>query len=44
VGEIIPVHLCAAVTDLGTLELMAISSTDKNDRWKIEFDVKTDED
>ncbi|MDP7537470.1 MAG: Hsp70 family protein [Methylococcales bacterium] len=44
VGEIIPVHLCAAVTDLGTLELMAISSTDKNDRWKIEFDVRNDED
>ena len=44
VGDVIPVHLCAAVTDVGTLELMAISSTDNNDRWKIEFDVRNDED
>lgn len=44
VGDVIPVHLCAAVTDVGTLELLAISSTDKNDRWKIEFDVRNDDD
>ena len=38
-GEIIPVHLCAAVTEVGTLELQAVSQQD-NTRWKIEFDVR----
>lgn len=38
-GEIIPVHLCAAVTEVGTLELHAVSQKDDN-RWKIEFDVR----
>ncbi len=39
-GEVVPVHLCAAVTELGTLELQAVSKKD-NARWKIEFDVRS---
>ncbi|MDD5273376.1 MAG: Hsp70 family protein [Methylovulum sp.] len=38
-GEVIPVHLCAAVTEVGTLELHAVSQKDGH-RWKIEFDVR----
>ncbi len=38
-GEIIPVHLGSAVTEVGTLELQAMSNVDKG-RWKIEFDVR----
>ena len=41
-GEIVPVHLCAAVTEVGTLELQAVSQQD-GDRWKIEFDVRAGE-
>jgi hypothetical protein len=41
-GEVIPVHLCAAVTEVGTLELQAVSQKD-NSRWKIEFDVRAGE-
>ncbi|GAB6139867.1 Hsp70 family protein [Methylosoma difficile] len=41
-GEVIPVHLCAAVTEVGTLELQAVSQRD-NGRWKIEFDVRAGE-
>ena len=41
-GEIIPVNLSAAVTEVGTLELHAISQQDDN-RWKIEFEVRTGE-
>jgi len=41
-GEVVPVHLCAAVTEVGTLELQAVSQKD-NGRWKIEFDVRTGE-
>ncbi len=38
-GEIVPVHLSSAISEIGTLELHAISN--KNDqRWKIEFDVR----
>ena len=40
-GEVVPVHLCAAVTEIGTLELQAVSRNDQN-RWKIEFDVRSD--
>ena len=43
VGDIVPVHLCAVVTEVGTLELMAISSKEKHS-WKIEFDVRVGED
>ena len=38
-GEIVPVHLSAAVTEVGTLELHAVSQQDEH-RWKIEFDVR----
>jgi molecular chaperone DnaK (HSP70) len=38
-GEVVPVHLSAAVTEVGTLELHAVSQRDDN-RWKIEFDVR----
>jgi hypothetical protein len=39
-GEVVPVQLCAAVTEIGTLELQAVSQKD-NTRWKIEFDVRS---
>lgn len=42
VGEVIPVHLSAAVTEVGTLELHAVSQQDDH-RWKIEFDVRAGE-
>ncbi|PPK75465.1 molecular chaperone DnaK (HSP70) [Methylobacter tundripaludum] len=38
-GEVVPVHLCAAITEVGTLELQAVSQKDHG-RWKIEFDVR----
>ena len=41
-GEVVPVHLCAAVTEVGTLELQAVSQKDSS-RWKIEFDVRAGE-
>jgi hypothetical protein len=41
-GEVVPVHLCAAVTEVGTLELQAVSQK-ANGRWKIEFDVRAGE-
>ncbi|TXL00020.1 nucleotide-binding protein, partial [Methylococcaceae bacterium HT1] len=41
-GEVIPVHLSVAVTETGTLALQAISNQDDN-RWKIEFDVRSGE-
>ena len=41
-GEIVPVHLCAAVTEVGTLELQAVSQKDSG-RWKIGFDVRAGE-
>jgi hypothetical protein len=42
-GQIIPVYLCAAVTEVGTLELQAVSRQNDH-RWKIEFDVRAGED
>jgi len=42
-GEVIPVHLRASVTEVGTLELAAISVQDDN-HWKIEFDVRAGDD
>jgi hypothetical protein len=42
-GEVIPVHLSAAVTEVGTLELHAVSQQDSH-RWKIEFDVRAGDD
>ena len=41
-GEVIPVHLSVSVTEIGTLALEAISNQDDN-RWKIEFDVRSGE-
>ncbi len=41
-GEVVPVHLSAAVTEVGTLELHAVSQQDGR-RWKIEFDVRAGE-
>ncbi len=41
-GEVVPVHLRATVTEVGTLELHAVSQRD-NSRWKIEFDVRAGE-
>ncbi len=38
-GEVVSVHLGAAVTEVGTLELLAFSNKD-NGKWKIEFDVR----
>lgn len=38
-GEVVPVHLSAAVTEVGTLELHAISQQDEH-RWKIEFEAR----
>ncbi len=42
IGEVVPVHLSAAVTEVGTLELHAVSEQD-GQRWKIEFDVRAGE-
>lgn len=39
VGEIVRVQLCAAVTEVGTLELHAVSQQ-TGTRWKIQFDVR----
>lgn len=39
VGEVVPVRLHAAVTEVGTLQLEAVPSTGEQ-RWKVEFDVR----
>ena len=41
-GMVVPVHLCAAISEVGTLELQAISKQDQS-QWKIEFDVRAGE-
>lgn len=41
-GEVVPVHLTSAVTEVGTLELHAVSRQDGK-RWKVEFDVRAGE-
>ncbi len=41
-GDVVPVHLRAAVTEVGTLELQAVSQKDDG-QWKIEFDVRAGE-
>ncbi len=38
-GEVVPVHLAARVTEVGTLQLEAVSK-DGAERWKVEFDVR----
>ena len=45
IGEVVPVHLVAKVTEIGTLKLeaIAVTSSDKNseaERWQIELDVR----
>ncbi len=41
-GEVVPVHLSAAVSEVGTLELRAVSRRNQQ-HWKIEFDVRAKE-
>ena len=41
-GMVVPVHLCSAISEVGTLELQAISKQDQS-QWKIEFDVRAGE-
>jgi len=46
VGEVVPVHLVAKVTEVGTLKLeaIAVGCTDENgepERWQIELDVRS---
>ena len=38
-GEVVPVLLCAAVSEVGTLKLEAVAK-DGGNRWKVEFDVR----
>ena len=38
-GEVVPVHLAAHVTEVGTLRLEAVA-TGNGERWKVEFDVR----
>jgi len=38
-GEVVPVQLCAAITEVGTLKLEAVAK-EGGKRWKIEFDVR----
>jgi hypothetical protein len=40
VGEIVPVRLCAAVTEVGTLRLEAIPRSG-SERWKVELNVRS---
>lgn len=42
-GEVVPVHLAAFVTEVGTLKLEAVSR-EGGERWKVEFDVRTEVD
>lgn len=37
-GEVVPVHLQAAITEMGTLNLEAVSPG--GEHWKVEFDVR----
>lgn len=42
-GEVVPVHLAAHITEVGTLQLEAIA-TRTQERWKVEFEVRQNED
>ncbi|QSA97180.1 Hsp70 family protein [Methylococcus sp. EFPC2] len=42
IGEVVPVHLAAQVSEVGTLQLEAVASG--GERWKVEFDVRAGED
>ncbi|MGD0961247.1 MAG: Hsp70 family protein [Methylomonas sp.] len=39
-GDVVPVHLSAAITEVGTLELRAVSRRNSFQHWKIEFEVR----
>ena len=39
-GEVVPVRLHARVTDIGTLELLAVP-VGGSERWKVELQVRT---
>ncbi|OHX36438.1 Hsp70 family protein [Methylomonas sp. MS20] len=41
-GDIVPVYLSSAVTEVGTLELRAVSRREQQ-QWKIEFEVRAGE-
>ncbi|MBS1212478.1 MAG: molecular chaperone DnaK, partial [Proteobacteria bacterium] len=41
-GEIVPVHLAAHVTEVGTLQLEAVAKG-SDERWKVEFEVRAGE-
>jgi len=41
-GEVVPVHLAAHVTEVGTLQLEAVAP-ETGERWKVEFDVRAGE-
>jgi hypothetical protein len=38
-GQVVPVHLAARVTEVGTLQLDAVA-TDSSQRWNVELDVR----
>lgn len=40
-GEVVPVHLAVRVTEVGMLQLEALSR-DGTERWKVEFDVRAE--
>jgi hypothetical protein len=42
VGKVVPVHLVAKVTEVGTLQLEAVAK-EGDERWKVEFDVRATE-
>lgn len=42
VGQVVPVHLAARVTEVGTLQLEAVSR-EGQERWNVEFDVRASE-
>ena len=42
-GEIVPVHLYAAITEVGTLQLEALP-LQGSERWKVELDVRAGDD
>jgi hypothetical protein len=39
-SDVVPVNLSAAITEVGTLELRAVSRVNPHQHWKIEFEVR----
>ena len=39
-GEIIPVHLSSAISEVGALQLKAISKRNPTQQWRVEFEVR----